>query len=145
MDSLDKLQSGDKNLDAIMKQISELAKTLGELQQAFSQLAQQMPDDFMNAENMQGLGFNDMFSALEEIRKKLMAGDIEGARQMARDLFNQMAQMVAVAAECPALRDGFGHGTDAGRDAAPVATSFRRSLASSKKSWPRPKASTIRL
>ena len=95
MESLNKLSSSDKNLDAIMKQISELAKTLADLQQALSQLAQQMPDDFMNAENMQGLGFNDMFRALEEIRKKLAQGDIEGARQMARDLFNQMAQMVA--------------------------------------------------
>ena len=74
MDSLEKLQSGDKNLDAIMKQIAELAKTLASLQQAVSQLAQQMPDDFMNADTMQGLGFNDMFRALDEIRKKLMAG-----------------------------------------------------------------------
>ncbi|HVO93383.1 MAG TPA: DUF4175 family protein [Terriglobales bacterium] len=95
MDSLDKLSSGDKNLDAIMKQISDLAKTLSQLQQALSQLAQQMPDEFMNAENMQGLGFDEMFRALDEIRKKLAQGDIEGARQMARDLFNQMAQMVA--------------------------------------------------
>src|SRR6185295_15847178 len=89
MDALEKLQSGDKNLDAIMKQIAELAKTLANLQQAVSQLAQHMPDDFMNAHTMQGLGFNDMFRALDEIRKKLMAGDIEGARQMARELFNQ--------------------------------------------------------
>ena len=44
---------------------------------------------------MQSLGFNEMFSALEEIRKKLMQGDIEGARQLARELFNQMASMVA--------------------------------------------------
>ena len=95
MDALDKLQSGDKNLDAIMKQLSELAKTLGSLQQALSQMAQQMPDDFMNAESMRSLGFNEMFSALDEIRKKLMAGDIEGARQLARELFNQMASMVA--------------------------------------------------
>ena len=95
MDSLDKLQSGDKNLDAIMKQISELAKALASLQQALSQMAQQVPDDFMNAEAMRNLGFNEMFSALDEIRKKLMAGDIEGARQLARELFNQMAAMVA--------------------------------------------------
>jgi len=95
MDALEKLQSGDKNLDAIMKQISDLANTLQSLQQALSQLAQQMPDDFMNAENMQGLGFDDMFRALQEIQKKLKEGDIEGARQLARELFNQMAQMVA--------------------------------------------------
>src|SRR5262249_48113985 len=85
----------DKNIDSIMKEISELAKTLAALQQALSQFAQQMPDDFMNMESMQGLGFNEMFSALEEIRKKLMQGDIEGARQLARELFNQMASMVA--------------------------------------------------
>ena len=95
MESLEKLQSGDKNLDAIMKQIADLAKTLSSLQQALSQMAQQLPDDFMNAENMQGLGFNDMMRALDEIRKKLMQGDIEGARQLARELFNQMAQMIA--------------------------------------------------
>jgi soluble cytochrome b562 len=95
MDSLDKLQSGDKNLDAVMKQISELAKALASLQQALSQMAQQLPDDFMNSEAMRNLGFNEMFSALDEIRKKLMAGDIDGARQLARELFNQMAAMVA--------------------------------------------------
>ena len=95
MDSLDKLQSGDKNLDAIMKQIADMAKSLMDLQQAMAQLAQQMPDDFMNAEQMQGLGMDQMFKALDEIRKKLQAGDIEGARQLARELFNQMAQMVA--------------------------------------------------
>jgi len=95
MDSLEKLQSGDKNLDAIMKQIGELAKTLADLQQALGQLAQQMPDDFMNADQMRSLGFGDMQRQLEEIRKRLQQGDIEGARQLARELFNQMAQMIA--------------------------------------------------
>lgn len=95
MDSLDKLQSGDKNLDAIMKQISELAKTLAEMQQSLSQMAQQMPDDFMNPEQMRSLGFQDMMRQLDEIRKRLQQGDIEGARQLARELFNQMAQMIA--------------------------------------------------
>jgi soluble cytochrome b562 len=95
MESLEKLSSGDKNLDTVMKQISELAKTLAGLQQALSQLAQQMPDDFMNSQSMQGLGFDEMQRALDEIRKKLQQGDIEGARQLARELFNQMAQMVA--------------------------------------------------
>ena len=110
MDALEKMQAGDKNLDAIMKQISELTKTLSSLQQALSQLAQQMPDDFMNADAMQGLGFQDMFRALDEIRKKLMQGDIEGARQLARELFNQMAQMVASLqnAQRSAMNSGMG-------------------------------------
>lgn len=95
MDALEKLQSGDKNLDAIMKQIGELSKTLDALQRAAAELSQQMPEDFMNAETMKGLGFDDMQRALDEIRKKLAQGDLEGARQLARELFNQMAQMVA--------------------------------------------------
>jgi len=95
MESLEKLQSGDKNLDSILKQISELGKLLASLQQALSQFAQRMPDDFMNTEAMRNLGFKEMFSGLDEIRKKLMQGDIEGARRLARELFNQMASMVA--------------------------------------------------
>ena len=51
-----------------------------------------------------------MFRALDEIRKKLMAGDIEGARQMARELFNQMAQMAAAMqnAQRSAMASGMG-------------------------------------
>jgi hypothetical protein len=95
MDALEKLRSGDKNLDAVLKQLSEMAKQLSALQQALSQFAMRLPDDFMNSEAMRGLNFGDMFSAMEEIRKKLAAGDIEGAMQLARELFNQMASMLA--------------------------------------------------
>ncbi len=95
MESLSKLQSGDKNLDAVLKEISELAKLLASLQQSLSQLASQLPDEFANSDALRGLNFSDMFSALDEIRKKLMQGDMEGAMRLARELFNQMASMVA--------------------------------------------------
>jgi len=95
LDSLERLRSGDKALDAVLKEISELAKLLGSLQQALSQFASRLPDEFMNSEAVRGLNFNEMFSALEEIRKRLMQGDIEGAMNLARELFNQMASMVA--------------------------------------------------
>lgn len=95
LDSLDRLKSGDKNLDAILKEISQLANLLSALQQGLSQFASRLPDEFINNEAMRGLSFNEMFSALEEIRKKLREGDIEGAMRLARELFNQMASMVA--------------------------------------------------
>jgi len=95
LESLDRLKSGDKNLDAILKEISQLANLLSSLQQGLSQFASRLPDEFANNEAMRGLSFNEMFSALEEIRKKLREGDIEGAMQLARELFNQMASMVA--------------------------------------------------
>lgn len=95
LDSLEKLRSGNKELDAVMKELSRLSQQLRELQSALSKFARQMPDDFINRQSMRNLQFNDMQSALEQIRKKLREGDIEGALQMARELFNQMAQMVA--------------------------------------------------
>ncbi|MGH7772768.1 MAG: DUF4175 family protein [Candidatus Binatia bacterium] len=95
LDSLERLKSGDKNLDAVLKEISQLANLLGSLQQALSQFASRLPDEFTNSEALRGLSFGEMFSALEEIRKKLMQGDIEGAMQLARELFNQLASMVA--------------------------------------------------
>ncbi len=95
LDSLGKLQSGDKNLDAVLEEISRMAKQLAELQQAISQFASSLPQEFMNSEAVQNLDFRQMLSGLEEIRKKLREGDIEGARQLARELFNQLASMVA--------------------------------------------------
>jgi hypothetical protein len=95
MDSLEKLKSGDATLDAVLKEISQLANLLGSLQQALSQFASRLPDEFMNSEAMRGMPFGEMFSLLDEIRKRLMKGDIEGAMQLARELFNQMASMVA--------------------------------------------------
>ncbi|NIO07578.1 MAG: DUF4175 family protein [Deltaproteobacteria bacterium] len=95
MESMNQLQSGNKELDQVLEEISRLAKQLGELQQSLSKFASRLPEDFMNSQSMQGLDFQNMMSALNEIRKKLREGDIQGAMQMARELFNQMASMVA--------------------------------------------------
>jgi len=95
MEALDKLKSGDKNLDAILKEISQMANLLASLQQSLSQMASRLPEEFANSDAVRGLNFNEMLSALEEIRKKLMQGDIEGAMRLAQELFNQMASMMA--------------------------------------------------
>ncbi|MCH6545420.1 MAG: DUF4175 family protein [Deltaproteobacteria bacterium] len=95
MESMGNLQSGNKELDAVLKELSRLAKQLGELQQSLSKFASRLPQEFMNSDSIQGLDFRNMMSGLNEIRKKLMEGDIEGAMRLARELFNQMASMVA--------------------------------------------------
>jgi hypothetical protein len=95
MDSLEKLKSGDKKLDEVLKEISQLANLLSSLQQSLSQMASRLPDEFMNSDAARSMPFSEMLSALDEIRKKLMQGDIEGAMQLARELFNQLASMVA--------------------------------------------------
>lgn len=95
LDSIERLRAGDANLDQVLKEISRLAQLLRSLEQALANMATQLPEEFANSEALQGLNFNEMLSALEEIRKKLAQGDVEGAMRLARDLLSQMASMVA--------------------------------------------------
>ena len=95
LDSLEKLRSGNKELDEVLKELSKLSRQLQELQASLMQFAKQAPNEFINPANMRNLPFADMRSMMDQIRQKLREGDIQGAMQLARELFNQMAQMAA--------------------------------------------------
>ena len=96
LDSLDKLRSGNKELDEVLKELSKLSRQLQELQASLMQFAQQVPNQFVNPQNLRNMPFSDMRSMMDQIRQKLREGDIEGAMQLARELFNQMAQLAAM-------------------------------------------------
>ncbi|MDE0214389.1 MAG: DUF4175 family protein [Deltaproteobacteria bacterium] len=96
LESLEKLRSGNKELDEVLQELSKLAQQLQELQASLAQFAQQMPSEFVNPSSMRNMPFSDMRSMMEQIRQKLREGDIEGALQMAREMFNQMAQLAAM-------------------------------------------------
>ncbi|MDE0028382.1 MAG: DUF4175 family protein [Deltaproteobacteria bacterium] len=96
LDSLEKLRSGNKELDEVLEELSKLAQQLQELQASLAQFARQMPSEFVNPSSMRNMPFSDMRSMMEQIRQKLREGDIEGALQMAREMFNQMAQLAAM-------------------------------------------------
>ena len=95
LDSLEKLRSGNKELDDVLKELSKLSRQLQELQASLMQFARQAPNEFINPANMRNLPFADMRSMMDQIRQKLREGDIQGAMQLARELFNQMAQLAA--------------------------------------------------
>ena len=95
LDSLEKLRSGNKELDEVLKELSKLSRQLQELQASLMQFAQQAPNEFINPANMRNMPFADMRSMMDQIRQKLREGDIQGAMQLARELFNQMAQLAA--------------------------------------------------
>ncbi len=95
VDSLEKLRSGHKELDEVLEELSKLARQLQELQASLMRFAQQVPDPFINPANLRDMPFADMQSMMDQIRQKLMEGKIEEAMQLARELFNQMAQLAA--------------------------------------------------
>ncbi len=95
LDSLEKLRSGHKELDEVLDELSRLSRQLRELQASLMQFARDLPSEFLNPESMRNMPFADMRSVMDEIRRKLGEGDIQGAMQLARELFNQMAQLAA--------------------------------------------------
>ena len=95
LDSLEKLRSGNKELDEVLKELSKLSRQLQELQASLMQFARQAPNEFINPANMRNMPFADMRSMMDQIRQKLREGDIQGAMQLARELFSQMAQLAA--------------------------------------------------
>ena len=95
LDSLEKLRSGHKELDEVLEELAQLSRQLQELQASLMQFARDLPSEFLNPESMRNMPFADMRSVMDEIRRKLREGDIQGALQLARELFNQMAQLAA--------------------------------------------------
>jgi uncharacterized protein YukE len=60
-----------------------------------SKFAAGLPDEFMNSQEVEGLDFQSMFKDLEELQKKLAAGDIAGALEAAQRLLQALSEMMA--------------------------------------------------
>ncbi len=66
-------------LQAMMKELDKLRQLLQTVMDALSKMATQLPDEFINSPELSGMDFQDLFKDLDEIQKKLMAGDLAGA------------------------------------------------------------------
>jgi len=84
-----------KDLEAIMKELKSLEKLIRSVMEALSKLATRLPDEFMNSPELKGLDFQDLFKDLEEIQKRLMAGDLSGALEAAQKLLQSLSEMMA--------------------------------------------------
>ena len=53
-----------------MKELEKLRQLLNTVMEALSQLATQLPDEFINSPELSGLEFQDLFKDLDEIQKR---------------------------------------------------------------------------
>ncbi|ETW96326.1 MAG: hypothetical protein ETSY1_27045, partial [Candidatus Entotheonella factor] len=74
--------------------LDNIDQMMQELANAISQLPQNMSDEFLN-QQLENLPLNNMQQQLDEIRKKLAEGDIEGAKKLAEELLKTLSTMVA--------------------------------------------------
>ncbi len=85
-------------LQELMKELESLKDLVSQVMEAFSKMASQLPDEFLNSPELSGMDFKDLFKDLEEIQKKLMEGDLAGALEAAQNLLQSLSEMMAAMA-----------------------------------------------
>jgi hypothetical protein len=81
--------------EAVTKELKKLEELLKSVMEALGKLATRLPDEFINSQELSGLEFQDLFSDLDEMYKKLMEGDTAGALEAAQRLLQQLSEMMA--------------------------------------------------
>jgi len=82
-------------LDEALKELKKLTELLRSIMETMTRLAPELPDEFVNSPELSGLDFQDLFSDLEELQKKLMEGDLAGALEAAQKLLQSLSEMMA--------------------------------------------------
>lgn len=85
----------EEGLESLMKELRKIEELLRSVMDALSKFATGLPDEFINSQELQGLDLQNMFSDLEELRRKLAAGDIAGALEAAQRLLQNLSEMMA--------------------------------------------------
>lgn len=80
---------------AMLQELEKLKDLISQVMEAMSKMATQLPDEFINSPELSGLEFQDFFKDLDEIQKKLMAGDMAGAIEAAQRLLQNLSEMMA--------------------------------------------------
>jgi hypothetical protein len=94
MQNLDGTVSKDE-LGALMEELLELKDLLSRVMEALRDAAAPLPEELAGSPDLSGLDFQEMFEALEEMEKKLAAGDTQGALEIARMMLDALSDMLA--------------------------------------------------
>jgi hypothetical protein len=92
-----------ESLSAAMKELEKLRELISSVMEALSKMATRLPDEFINSQELSGLDFQDLFKDLEEIAKRLMAGDLSGALEAAQKLLQALQDMMAALGRAGAM------------------------------------------
>ena len=94
LDNLPKDFQGGELPPELQKMLQALESLMQDLMHTMAQLPMTLPDEFLNRQ-LDTFPLSDMMRQLQEMRQKLAAGDLEGAKQMAAQLLKNLSAMVA--------------------------------------------------
>ncbi|MFQ5694041.1 MAG: hypothetical protein ACE5IM_13490, partial [Nitrospinota bacterium] len=96
LDALDRAKPGDTEAErALREALKKVQELLNKMARALRNLPTQLPDEFMNMPTAQALNLGDLSKKLREIRRRLAAGDLEGAKKLADELVKSLSRMIA--------------------------------------------------
>ena len=84
-----------EGLEKAMQELRKLQELLQNVMEALSKMTAQLPDEFVNSQELADLDFTDLAGDLDEIQKKLMEGDLAGALEAAQRLLQALTEMMA--------------------------------------------------
>jgi hypothetical protein len=84
-----------EHLNAVMEELKKLKDLLSSVMEALGKMATRLPEEFINSQELSGLDFQDLFKDLEEMEKRLMAGDLAGALEAAQRVLQALTEMMA--------------------------------------------------
>jgi hypothetical protein len=84
-----------EGLEAAMRELKKIEELLRSVMDALGKLSPGLPDEFINSQELQGLDLPNLFKDLEELQRRLAAGDIAGALEAAQSLLQALSEMMA--------------------------------------------------
>jgi ferritin len=84
-----------EQLNAVAEELKKLRELISSVMEALGKMATRLPDEFINSQELSGLDFQNLFKDLEEMEKKLMAGDLAGALEAAQRALQALTEMMA--------------------------------------------------
>jgi|GEM_PF-3290554 len=87
-------KAGPEDLEKLKSQMDKLAGLLESLRQALAQMSQQVPEELVDRENLDELGFGELMNDYKELQKKITSGQLEEALELSKQLSRQLAGML---------------------------------------------------
>ena len=84
-----------EHLNAVMEELKKLRDLLSSVMEALGKMATRLPEEFINSQELSDLDFQDLFKDLEEMERRLMAGDLVGALEAAQRVLQALTEMMA--------------------------------------------------
>jgi hypothetical protein len=92
---LEELEAGDREeMEKLLEELARMEEMLMEMLEELSSQQPDLPEDFLNSDALQQLPLSEVMEGMQKVREKLRQGDLEGAREAARELLKSLGDLM---------------------------------------------------